>query len=151
MREGTVLESFRVEVRPRTPGCCDVSVAGDLDVVAVEELRHVLQQAVMTYPCTVVDLGGVRFCDCTGLSALLSARHRAKEHGTELRLRAVPPAVARLLRLTHTSDAFTIEPAGRPGSPPSQRTATGYTAAAAGPGQIRSWSRRSPGGPSGPA
>ncbi|AYV26373.1 Putative anti-sigma factor antagonist [Streptomyces sp. ADI95-16] len=146
-----MLESFRVEVRPRTAGRCDVSVAGELDVVTVEELRHVLQQAVMTYPCTVVDLGGVRFCDCTGLSALLAARHRAKEHGTELRLRTVPIAVARLLRLTHTSDAFTIEPAGRPGSPPSQRGATAYTAAAAGPGHLRSRSRPSPGGPSGPA
>ncbi|MGN5380830.1 STAS domain-containing protein [Streptomyces lasalocidi] len=81
----------------------------ELDVVTAAELRHVLQQAVTTYPRIVVDLAGVPFCDCTGLSALLAASRRARERGAVLWLRAVPYAVARLMRLTHTRDAFTIE------------------------------------------
>jgi anti-sigma B factor antagonist len=44
----------------------------------------------------------MRFCDCAGLSALLAAARTAKTHGSELRLCAVPHALARLLRLSHT-------------------------------------------------
>ncbi|WP_432029912.1 STAS domain-containing protein [Streptomyces sp. 1222.5] len=56
-----------------------------------------------------MDLAGVPFCDCTGLSALMAANRGAKERGAVLRLRSVPCAVAWLLRLTHTRDAFVIE------------------------------------------
>ncbi|MET9831702.1 MULTISPECIES: STAS domain-containing protein [Streptomyces] len=49
------------------------------------------------------------FCDCTGLSALLAAARTAKARGSELRLCSVPHPLARLLRLTHASSAFTIE------------------------------------------
>ncbi|WP_225828491.1 STAS domain-containing protein [Streptomyces naphthomycinicus] len=72
-------------------------------------MRHALQQAVTTYPRTVVDLAGVPFCDCTGLSVLIAANRRAKERGAVLHLRSVPCAVAWLLRLTHSHHAFIIE------------------------------------------
>ncbi|MEV4976452.1 hypothetical protein [Streptomyces scopuliridis] len=38
-----------------------------------------------------------------------AAAHAAKAGGSELRLRAVPHSLARLLRLTCTRGAFTIE------------------------------------------
>ncbi|MFE5038628.1 STAS domain-containing protein [Streptomyces sp. NPDC056683] len=103
-----MLEPFRVAVQDRRDHCV-VTVVGELDVVTAAELRHVLQQAVATYPRTVVDLAGVSFCDCTGLSALLAASRHAQERGAVLRLRSVPHALARILRLTHTRDAFTSE------------------------------------------
>ncbi|AVV45315.1 hypothetical protein C6376_32100 [Streptomyces sp. P3] len=56
-----------------------------------------------------VACGQLTFIDCTGLSALLAAAHAAKAGGSELRLRAVPHSLARLLRLTCTGGAFTIE------------------------------------------
>ncbi|MET8681923.1 hypothetical protein ABZW18_31175 [Streptomyces sp. NPDC004647] len=40
---------------------------------------------------------------------MLTAARTAKAHGAELQLRAVPHVLARLLRLTHTHGAFTIE------------------------------------------
>lgn len=51
-------------------------------------------------------------CDCSGLSALLAAARAAKASGSELRLCAVPHSLARLLRLTYTGSAFTIEQPG---------------------------------------
>jgi anti-anti-sigma factor len=56
-----------------------------------------------------VDCGGLTFCDCTGLSALLAAARAARARGSKLRLCSVPHPPARLLRLTHTGRAFTIE------------------------------------------
>ncbi|OIJ98503.1 STAS domain-containing protein [Streptomyces monashensis] len=102
-------EPFRVAVRYSGPDHCALAVVGELDMVTAAELRRVLQQAVATYPSTVVDLAGVSFCDCTGMSALLAASRRAKERGAALRLRSVPYAVARMLRLTHTRKAFCFE------------------------------------------
>lgn len=67
-----------------------------------------MQQAVTTYPRTVVDLAGVAFCDCTGLSALLAASRRGRQRGAVLWLRSVPYGTC-LLRLTHTRSAFTID------------------------------------------
>lgn len=106
-----MLKPLDIQVRQPAPDHCVVTVAGELDVVTAAELRHALQQAVTTFPRTIVDLAGVPFCDCTGLSALMAANRRAKERGAVLRLRCVPCAVAWLLHLTHTRDAFVIEQA----------------------------------------
>jgi anti-anti-sigma factor len=84
-------------------------VAGDLDVVSAPEVREALKAAVSAHDRVVVDCGGLTFCDCTGLSALLAAARTAKTADSELRLCAVPHTLARLLRLTHAGSAFTIE------------------------------------------
>ncbi|MEV5779008.1 STAS domain-containing protein [Streptomyces antimycoticus] len=52
---------------------------------------------------------GLTFCDCTGLSALLAAARTAQAGDVELRLCAVPHFLARILRLSGTHGAFTIE------------------------------------------
>ncbi|WP_244453806.1 STAS domain-containing protein [Streptomyces malaysiensis] len=57
----------------------------------------------------VIDLGGLTFCDCTGLSALLATARTAHAGDAELRLCAVPHFLARILRLSGTHGAFTIE------------------------------------------
>ncbi|MFD7409777.1 STAS domain-containing protein [Streptomyces sp. NPDC059866] len=73
-----------------------------------------MKAAVDQHHSVVVDLGQVTFCDCTGLSALLAAACTARARGVELRLRAVPHSLARILRLTGTHGAFGIDP-GQPG------------------------------------
>ncbi|WP_432021488.1 STAS domain-containing protein [Streptomyces sp. 1222.5] len=104
-----MLKPLDIQIRQPAPDNCVVTVTGELDVVTAMELRHVLQQAVTTYPRTIVDLAGVPFCDCTGLSALMAANRRGRQRGAVLCLRSVPCPVAGLLRLTHTRDAFSIE------------------------------------------
>ncbi|MFB6477375.1 STAS domain-containing protein [Streptomyces virginiae] len=99
---------FRVAVRHVGPGVCEVSVAGELDVATAPDLRGALGQAMVGCQRVTIDLAGLEFCDCCGLSVLLAAARKAKAEGAEIHLRAVPHALARLLRLFHIS-AFTIE------------------------------------------
>jgi anti-anti-sigma factor len=109
-----VYDTFRVAVLPSGPGSCRVTVAGDLDVVSAADVRDTLRAAVSAHDRVDVDCGGLTFCDCSGLSALLAVAREAKASGSELRLHAVPHSLARLLRLTHTGSAFTIEQPGVP-------------------------------------
>jgi anti-sigma B factor antagonist len=105
---GAVYDTLHVTVHPTGPGSCRVTVA-DLDVVSAPDVREALRTAVAAHDRVDVDCGRLTFCDCTGLSALLAAARAAKTHGSELRLCAVPHPLARLLRLSHTGSAFTIE------------------------------------------
>ncbi len=91
------------------PGSCRVTVAGDLDVCSAPTVRATLREALSRHGRVVVDCSRLSFIDCTGLSALLAAARAAKAEGAELRLCAVSHALARLLRLSHTAGAFTIE------------------------------------------
>ncbi|MFE1854099.1 STAS domain-containing protein [Streptomyces sp. NPDC059489] len=83
------------------------TVAGELDVATAPEVRTALHAALADHRKVVLDLGGLRFFDCAGLSALLAAARAAKANGTELRLCSVPHTLARLLRLTRAGSAFT--------------------------------------------
>jgi anti-anti-sigma factor len=105
-----VYDTLHVVVHPTGPGSCRVTVVGDLDVVSAPDVREAVKAAVSAHDRVEVDCGRLTFCDCTGLSALLAAARAARASGSELRLCAVPHALARLLRLTHAGSAFTIEP-----------------------------------------
>ncbi|WP_328373419.1 STAS domain-containing protein (plasmid) [Streptomyces sp. NBC_00445] len=104
-------DTLHVAVHPTGPGRCRVTVAGELDVVSAPDVREALRTAVSVHERVDVDCGGLTFCDCTGLSALLAAARAAKTAGSDLRLCAVPHTLASLLRLTHAGSAFTIEQA----------------------------------------
>lgn len=60
----------------------------------------------------VVDLTDVEFCDSSGLSALLIAERKMKEHGGAVRLVNVHKKVASLLRISMLDRVFDIEEAG---------------------------------------
>ncbi|OAH11306.1 STAS domain-containing protein [Streptomyces jeddahensis] len=104
-----VYDTMHVDLKATGPGRCQVTVTGELDVATTGEARTILRTALDGYRHIVVDLSGLRFCDCSGLSALLAAARNARTVGVELRLRAVPRTLARILRLTGTHRAFTIE------------------------------------------
>lgn len=59
----------------------------------------------------VVDLAEVEFCDSSGLSALLIADRKMKEHGGRVRLINVHKKVAALLRISMLDRVFEIEEA----------------------------------------
>ncbi|MBO3681695.1 STAS domain-containing protein [Streptomyces sp. NEAU-YJ-81] len=77
--------------------------------MTADDVRQALQDSVGENRIVVIDLGGLTFCDCTGLSALLTAARTAHAGDVELRLCAVPHFLARILRLSGTHGAFTIE------------------------------------------
>ncbi|MEV1084025.1 STAS domain-containing protein [Streptomyces sp. NPDC050211] len=113
--------TMQVDLKTTGPGRCLVVVSGELDLVTATDARQALKAAVDQHRSVVVDLGQVTFCDCTGLSALLAAARAARGRGVELRLRAVPHFLARILRLTGTHGAFSIEPAPPVHSTPGER------------------------------
>ncbi|MET7931654.1 STAS domain-containing protein, partial [Streptomyces sp. NPDC005349] len=110
VKGGAVYDTIHVGVKATGPGSCRVTVAGDLDLYSAPTVRDTLRDALSRHGRVVVDCSRLSFIDCTGLSALLAAARAAKAKGAELRLCAVSHALARLLRLSHTAGAFTIEP-----------------------------------------
>jgi len=54
-----------------------------------------------------VDLGGVTFLDCTGISALVAARNAAVQAGRQMRVTRPQPIVGRVLEVTGLLDVLT--------------------------------------------
>jgi anti-sigma B factor antagonist len=59
----------------------------------------------------IVDLADVEFCDSSGLSALLIADRKMKEHGGAVVLRHVHKKVMSLLKISMLDRIFTVEEA----------------------------------------
>jgi anti-sigma B factor antagonist len=74
---------------------------GELDVSNRDRLRCAISKALERHsPILVVDLSGLSFTDCAGLSALVWAHQRLAGHGHQLVITGAKPIVRRLLHLT---------------------------------------------------
>lgn len=98
------LESMTVE----HSGDGAIVVSGDIDMAGGPVLEAAVLAREDANPI-VIDVGGVRFIDSSGLRSLLSASRRAVGRGTFVILRSVGPEVRRLLEITGTESMFTIE------------------------------------------
>ncbi|QXJ22283.1 STAS domain-containing protein [Actinomadura graeca] len=98
-----------------------IAIIGELDIASTPSLRERLNTALRNVgPRVVIDLSGVTFCDASGLALLVGARRRAEPAGTTMVLAAPRPQMAKLLRITGLTRAFTIRPsvtAARPARP----------------------------------
>ena len=75
---------------------------GRLNMVAAPRLKSAIDQAVTGgTPRIVVDLGAVQFMDSSGLGALIAGLKKARQSSGDLRIAAVTPQVATVLRLTN--------------------------------------------------
>ncbi|MFE9776234.1 STAS domain-containing protein [Streptomyces sp. NPDC005931] len=78
-----------------------LKVSGDLDYTTAQQLRTATHEASPPGGGFVaLDLGELRFCDSTGITALIGARNHVVSAGDEFLLVAVPDSMARLLRMT---------------------------------------------------
>jgi anti-sigma B factor antagonist len=86
-------------------------LAGDLDVKSVGELRDVGLGAIKQADgrAVVIDVAGLTFIDSTGLGALVTLNNAARDTGTPLTLRSVPPRMATLMRLTALDQVFATD------------------------------------------
>lgn len=77
-----------------------VSLSGELDIETVGRIEpHLAALAACGAPELVLDLSEVTFCDGSGVNLFLRLRRRCAAAHTGLRLRSVPGAVGRVLRL----------------------------------------------------
>jgi anti-anti-sigma factor len=78
-----------------------VTAPEEVDITNAPELRTALLMAAADGPGTLVaDMAQTRFCDSSGLHALMAAHKRAEAAGGELLLAACAPAVLRILAIS---------------------------------------------------
>jgi anti-sigma B factor antagonist len=81
-----------------------------LDAAISPELKgEFLVLAKPKVEALLIDLEDVEFCDSSGLSALLIADRKMKEHGGSVRLVNVHKKVSALLRISMLDRVFEIE------------------------------------------
>ncbi|MEU8515062.1 STAS domain-containing protein [Kitasatospora sp. NPDC048722] len=107
------------------PGLRIVRPAGDLDRDTAPALRlqllHTIEQDGVD--TVVIDCSKVRFCDSSGLNAILRARLIAVETGVDLRLAALPPQLSRLLAVTGADGVLSVDETPVATGDPSMRAA----------------------------
>jgi anti-sigma B factor antagonist len=78
---------------------------GSLDLATVPVLEQQLNELREAgFRRLIVDLGGLRFMDSTGLRLALKWHHAAQRDGFEIEFVPGPPAVQRVFELTGTSE-----------------------------------------------
>ncbi|MFD7683503.1 STAS domain-containing protein [Streptomyces sp. NPDC059271] len=88
-----------------------LEITGELDYITAPKLRTVMDGLTMTVgQLLVLDLASLDFCDSSGISALLSARSWAIQHGGRIALAAVPADTARILGIVGLDQVFAIHP-----------------------------------------
>jgi anti-anti-sigma factor len=88
-----------------------VRVEGELDLASSPELEDRLKTEILAGNEVVLDLSRLAFIDCTGLHAILSAAHEARQNGGKLRrTRALSHQVRRVIELAGAQDALELSP-----------------------------------------
>jgi anti-sigma B factor antagonist len=77
-----------------------VLLRGELDLAGEDRLRSRLRAVLADRPQTLVlELSGLEFLDCTGLSVMMWTRNHLHQRGAALQIRNPRPAVRRVLAL----------------------------------------------------
>ncbi|MEU1090460.1 STAS domain-containing protein [Streptomyces sp. NPDC005892] len=100
-REALPVTPFRSHTTVRS-GIARVTLVGELDMDTAPRLRSAVSDCLGAAPTRLrLDMTGVSFCDCAGLSALLGARTSALRVGADFVVEGVGAGtqVARLLSL----------------------------------------------------
>ncbi|MEV8224812.1 STAS domain-containing protein [Streptomyces sp. NPDC079167] len=89
-------------------GVARVMLAGELDLDTASYVHEAVTACLVKQPRSLcLDVTGVSFCDCAGLSALLRAHASARQAGVALVVEGVGSQLARLLSLTGAVDVLT--------------------------------------------
>ncbi|MEW1994922.1 STAS domain-containing protein [Streptomyces coelicoflavus] len=92
-----------------TPAGPVLELIGELDHHTAREVRAVLPGLTPSPgQQLVLDLGGLTFCDSTGISVLIAARNHAQGANATVVLAAVPSHLDRILRIVGLDQVFAI-------------------------------------------
>ncbi|MFI1380617.1 STAS domain-containing protein [Embleya sp. NPDC020886] len=102
----------RLSVTTRTLPCGPViDVAGELDHHSAPLVRDVLPRLRLgPGRQLLIDLGGLTFCDSTGITVLIAARNHALASHATIALIAVPDRIRRTFRIVGLEQAFLVYP-----------------------------------------
>jgi anti-sigma B factor antagonist len=93
-----------------------LSVAGDLDLAAVPQLRQEVQARLANGTQSLtLDLGGITFLDSSGLGVLVELRNLAGGQGVGLDIVNVPAGPARIITIAGLADTFGLPSADNDG------------------------------------
>jgi anti-anti-sigma factor len=85
-----------------------VAVSGELDINSGPGLEVELAPVADAGRHLILDLVGLRFCDCSGLSLFLRVQQRARAAGGSLHLAALTPRVLRVITAARLADVLPI-------------------------------------------
>jgi len=86
-------------------------VSGELDIITAPLFRSRLTDLIQGSAAPLlVDLGGVTFCDSSGLSAAVAAERSAAMHKASLAFVKASDTVAKLFRITNLDQCLRIYP-----------------------------------------
>ena len=85
-----------------------VAVSGELDIDSARGLEGELAPVADAGRPLILDLAGLRFCDCAGLSLFLRVQQRARAAGGSLHLAALTPRVLRVITAARLADVLPI-------------------------------------------
>jgi anti-anti-sigma factor len=109
---------LRIDTMYTAPDTALAAVVGEVDLATAQDLRDTLLDVLRTHPAPAlnVDLSGVTFLDCTGISALVAVRKAAFQIDCHMWATDPSPIVRRILDLTGLLGVLTAppEPAQRP-------------------------------------
>ncbi|MFI9809998.1 STAS domain-containing protein [Streptomyces sp. NPDC052301] len=88
-----------------------LEITGELDYTTAPDL-HATFAALALRPGQrlVLDLAGMEFCDSSGITALIAARHHAHAAQADIALASVPHPTLRVLRIVGLDQIFTLHP-----------------------------------------
>lgn len=99
-----------MEIGRISQGAC-IHLKGELDLgsarLVAEEFLALEQEGVTPI---VLDMAGVFFLDCSGLSVLVGAMNRAARDDRRVEIRDVQPGVQRIFRLTGCQELLAGSP-----------------------------------------
>ncbi|MFG2682092.1 STAS domain-containing protein [Streptomyces sp. NPDC048392] len=88
-----------------------LEIHGDLDFATSGRLRELLTGlALRPGQRLVLDLAGMEFCDSSGLTVLIVARHHAQAAQGDIALAAVPDHTRRVLQIVGLDQIFPVFP-----------------------------------------
>src|SRR5690348_8086038 len=104
----TPLVQLRIDTSCLSPAFVRVAVVGEIDLATAGVLHDGLHSVLSAQlPHRIeIDLAGVSFMDCTGLTVLVVTRDAALRTGCQLRITNPQPIVRRVLELTGLLGVF---------------------------------------------
>ena len=86
-----------------------LSVRGEIDMATCPQLRQeIVAQISAGHTHLVIDLGGVKFIDSTGLGVLIGGLKRTRSQGGDLRVSRVGERLEKMFELTGLGDVLAV-------------------------------------------